>query len=458
MIEMNENPRVLLLAYYFPPDSSSGALRPLFFANHLQEMGINVTVLTACEENFLPEQPKDPGLCSRLHKDVKIVRAKVRRPREFVLSLRDNLRIFKKNENVDELKLKDGCSKPANYPKGTKKSFAQNLKDLITDLLASPDPHVGWIWDAVKQGRKIIKRDKISVILATGSPWSCMIAGVLLRNRNIPLVLDFRDPWVANPGFVQRGNSAAFLEKHMERLVVAKANAIVANTEELRDNFLQRFSFLKPEKVYTISNGFENFFASDVPVNKRFTVVHAGALYFSRTPLPLLEALYALLKEDKIPRDRIRLFLVGGISVEDEKLKELLHTSELKEVVQLIPRLPYREAMEFQLQSDVLLLIQPGFPLQVPRKLYEYMAMKRPVLALTEQHGATARIVRECKMGRVVENTSEHIQPVLYEMYTSWMDNCDKNILSMGSVSKYKNSNLTKKLYTVLQETIVKNI
>lgn len=456
MTEMNDKLRVLLLAYYFPPDSSSGALRPLFFANHLQEMGVNVTVLTACEESFLPEQPKDPGLCSQIHKDVKVVRAKVKRPREFVLSLRDKLRIFKKNENIDKLNQKEDSSKSANYQTGEKKSFAQSIKDLITDLLASPDPHVGWIWDAIQQGMKIIKRDKITVILATGSPWSCMIAGVLLRNRKTPLVLDFRDPWVANPGFVQRGRVAAFLEKRMEHYVVANADAIIANTEELRDNFLQRFPFLESAKVYTLSNGFEDFFDSNMPVNTSFTIVHAGALYFSRTPLPFLEALYALLKEGKIPDDRITVILVGGISVEDEKLNELLQTRELKKTVKLIPRLPYREAMEYQLQSDVLLLIQPGFQMQVPRKLYEYMAMRRPVLALTEQEGATARIVRECRIGKVVENKSELIQPVLQEMYLSWAGNYE-NRMPIDYVSKYKNTYLTKKLHNILQKTISDN-
>ena len=58
---MSEQLQILLLAYYFPPDSSSGSLRPLFLANHLREMGANVTILSAMVEDYLHEQPRIPN-------------------------------------------------------------------------------------------------------------------------------------------------------------------------------------------------------------------------------------------------------------------------------------------------------------------------------------------------------------------------------------------------------------
>lgn len=448
MIEMNKKCNVLFIAYYFPPDSSSGALRPLFFANHLLEMGAKVTVLTARREDFLGEQPKDHSLVSRLHKDVRVVRAKVRRPREYVLSLRDKWfsdKTAKPNEK----------SRPGSSPGSGKinKSARQKLKDLITDLLASPDPHVGWIPDAVKCGRRIIEENEIDVVIATGSPWSGLLTGVLLRKkRGIPLILDFRDPWVANPGFTQRGRFSGYLETKMEHYVVSRADKIIANTEELRRNFLQRYPFLSADNVYSLPNGFEDYLVSKAPRNKHFTLVHAGALYFSRTPLPLLEALYELLSTGEIASGDIRLVLVGGIDAVDEKLQKLLDEPLLNEAVQVIPRLPYAEALAHQLEADALLLVQPGFPLQVPRKLYEYMAMRRAVLALTDESGATARVIRECNLGSVVQNNAQAIKPVLLEMFRRWQENsvgCQASPL----VENYKNDVLTRRLFEILQES-----
>lgn len=450
LIGMSDTPRVLILAYYFPPDSSSGALRPLHFANHLQGMGIQVTVLTACEDDFLPDQPRDPTLLTRVHKDVVIVRARVRRPREFLFSLRDRWKGKKKQ--VSRAKRVGGCPKW-----GSKnKSFLQITKDLVTDILTSPDPHVGWIADAVKRAKKIVHDENINIIIATGSPWSSMIGGVLLSKKvGVSLILDFRDPWVANPGFVQRGKVARFVERWMERYVVSKTDSIIANTEELREDFLNRYSFLQPDKVYTLPNGFEDYIVSKFQSSTRFTLVHAGALYFSRTPIPLLEALQQLLLEERIPDDRIRIVLVGDLDLSCGKLEDLLNSKELQKTVKIIARLPYDEAMKYQQQADALLLVQPGFPLQVPRKLYEYMAMRRPVLALTEETAATARIVRECRLGKVVRNNSESIKPVLLEMYNAWKDN-PENTMPTALVAEYQNSVLIKTLLEILLKTINK--
>ena len=234
-----------------------------------------------------------------------------------MLAIRDRWRKKNNKSFVDTHKF---VSPAISKVKKQRRSLLQRCKDTITDLAACPDPHVGWIPDAVRMGIHLIKEEKINIILATGSPWSCMVAGVLLRKETgIPLILDFRDPWVANPGFVQRGMVASAIERKMERYVVSRADAIVTNTKELRENFLQRFAVLKDENVHVIPNGFEEFLSAPPPDNQRFTIVHAGGLYFSRSPEPLLVALHNLIEEEKIPKNRLRVVLVGGLILQMKK-------------------------------------------------------------------------------------------------------------------------------------------
>lgn len=450
MTAMNNNIHVLILAYYFPPDSSSGSLRPLHFANHLQKMGVRVTVITAREKDFLPEQPVDINLLSQVDNKICIIRSKVRRPREFILGLCGKSNNNKKQSQETaspDLSQKDNL-------KNTGQSIWKNIKDLITDLLASPDPHVGWIPGCIHNGKKIIRDKQVDIVIATGSPWSSLIAGVILRRKTgIPLLLDFRDPWTANPGFSQRGRVAAFLEKLMERLVVARTSGIIANTKELRDDFLKSFKFLSKMQVHTLTNGFEEYNSSNKQINEKLTIVHAGALYFSRTPLPFLQAVHDLLKEKKIPPAKINIILVGGISINNKSLHKLLQDDTIKEIITITPRVSYDQALKYQMKSDILLLIQPGFPLQVPRKLYEYMATQKPVLALTETDSATARIVNECSLGVVAENNPDSIKPALMAMYSSWK-NKKTNERSFEKTSYYKNTILTEKLYGIIKQTI----
>jgi glycosyltransferase involved in cell wall biosynthesis len=71
-------------------------------------------------------------------------------------------------------------------------------------------------------------------------------------------------------------------------------------------------------------------------------------------------------------------------------------------------------------EADVLLLIQGGgFHMQVPSKAYEYLAMGRPILAITGD-GATADLVRTSPIGRVVPpGDEEGIAAYLRERLTA---------------------------------------
>lgn len=332
--------RILMIAYYFPPDSSSGAFRPLFFANHLQKMGAEITVLTVKESDFLEEQPVSYDLLEKLDTCVDVVRAGAVRPRECLIALKNKMI---KAENVrltGNNGLRNGDAAP---------SFTRKVKDTITDLLTCPDPHVGWVPGAVKKGMAVIGEKNIDVIWATGSPWSCFVAGALLRKKTgKPLVMDFRDPWVANPNFARRGRIAACIERRLEGILVKNSNSIIANTEALRRDFIRRYPFLSGS-VHTITNGFEAYVASSEcrERRKRFSIVHAGAIYFNRNPKALLEAVYQLMAEERFDSDLFRMVFVGGISAADNAVSDILSHSLLEKVVRGIPRVSYDRAMEY---------------------------------------------------------------------------------------------------------------
>lgn len=443
-----------MLAYYFPPDSSSGTFRPFFFANHLSNGSARVSVLTARESDFLPGQTRDPHLLHTLHPRVTVLRSRVLRPREAVLSFRDFIGgLFSRSAPNAHTH----ANTFAQDMKTDRVSLPQRFKDIITDFLASPDPQVGWIPGAAHLGARFIEEEKVDAIYATGSPWSSFLLGVLLKYlTGRPLLLDFRDPWVSNPGFVQRSRPAAWIERLMECFVLQRADGVVANTEELRLDFLERYDFLNPHQVHTIPNGFETYFDPGNSSHDVFTITHAGSLYFSRNPLQLIQALYNLVESGRIPAQEIRLMLVGGIDVMDEALEGLLASDPVRKIVQLTPRIPYSQAMSIQQASDVLLLMQQDFPLQVPRKLYEYMAMRRPILAVTDRDGATARIVNDYQLGRVVANTVPAIEDAIGSLYSDWKKGSPM-VLPKGAADDFLNVGLAEKLADMVKDIIAKH-
>ena len=430
-----------MVAYYFPPDSSSGSYRPFYFARHLNNMDNDIYVLTAKEEDFLKDQPIDTGFAKDIDETIHITRAKVFRPREVLLKFRD--RILKRN--IEQNKNRSRFDHQTNAVT-VKKTLFQRLKDAITDCLASPDPHIGWFPFAVIKGIKLIKQHHIDVIYATGSPWTCFLIGTFLKLiTGKPLVLDFRDPWIANPGFLVRNRFIRIVETFMERYVVSVSDLVVANTNELRNDFLNRYPFLGCDQVVTITNGFEEYRNGNSCENERFTLTHAGSLYFSRNPKNILIAFKNLIQKGIIDQNKLRINFLGGISIDDPDLYDILKHPLLEDVIRIYPRLPYEEACEYQANSDVLLLIQPGFPMQVPRKLYEYMAYGTPIVGVVNLIGATAQIIINHNIGYISENEIGKIETAL-EMII--MESHRKTSCSSHFLRNFENKNLT----AILQE------
>lgn len=75
-------------------------------------------------------------------------------------------------------------------------------------------------------------------------------------------------------------------------------------------------------------------------------------------------------------------------------------------LVEVRPSVPYRQSLELQRCSDVLLLMQWNNPRDqghCPAKFFEYLASLRPVLLIGLEDGVPATILRERSAG-VCEN------------------------------------------------------
>jgi glycosyltransferase involved in cell wall biosynthesis len=447
---MRQNPHILVLAYVYPPDAGSGTFRTLHLMNNLSKRGFEISVITTKISDFHSEANIDEKLITKIYPDIKVIRCSVKRPLSFLINIKKNY--FEKgnetNENDNNLKrLIDNNSDKS------RKGFFVLLKDMISDLLTCPDQHVGWIPDVLKNGSKIIREKKTDCIFATGGPWSCVLAGALLHKMTgVPLILDFQDPWVSNPNINNKNIFFKIILKKMEAFVIKSGTALIANTEESRNDLMERYTCLNNKNTYTITNGYDK--SEKEIVSKKancFSIVHTGELYLSRNPANLLEAVITLIKNNEIDKELFRIKFIGGISINDSKLTELLQSKYLENVIEFYPRVPHDEVLSFQVNADVLLLIQPEFPLQIPGKLYEYISLLKPMLAITEEHSATGNIIRNNDLGVVVEDRTTSIKNAVKEMYTQWVKN-QQSSLKYENVVKFDYENLAQKLEIVINE------
>jgi glycosyltransferase involved in cell wall biosynthesis len=418
---MRTRKKVLMIAYFFPPVggiAAAGSQRTLKFAKYLPQYDWEPVILTVRETSYEAYLALDPTLLERVPANTKIIRNTVVRWMTKLLELKNRRRSTEAGQRQA-----DAVCQQNEASNG--KSRLQTLKDAVTGLFEIPDGEIGWLVPGVAGGLRAIKREAIDVIYATGKPWTAHLIGAVLKLlTGKPLVVDFRDPWMTNPFREEMSGLRDRVEGYMERKVVETANVVVTNTQALRDEFMARFPREPAAKFIALLNGFDPEDGQVAP-NKRvdpetFTITHTGFLYGKRDPRLFLDAIALLIETQRVDWRKIRVCLVGSVELPYD-LTGYLRARRLAEVIRLVAHVPYQQSLQYLANSDVLLLLQPGTTTQVPSKLFEYVALAKPILAISPGGGATARLVRENSLGTVAEpENMGDIASAVEELYRNW--------------------------------------
>ena len=444
--------RVLLIAYYFPPIAASGSVRPAAFCRYLPELGWTPTIVTADGAALDPPLPEDRSLCDGLPADLDVVRVRHPNPNQFLLSVRDRVYALfrRRRSNAGPV---GGGKASASAPRTSRRGIRRVLDEILDRVLIFPDPQKFWMAPALKVCEQIIQTRRPDVILATGGPWTGLLIGKTLSERHgIPLVADFRDPWATNPYLTYPSPRMQRSAEGMERGVCVTASAVIANTEELAESFRARYP-QRAAHVVAITNGFDAALlrgdaGAGVPLKaKPLEIAHFGTVYAKRSPLPLFTALDRLTESHPNLREHLLVNFTGEWEIQDPVCNRLAEKLESSGVLQRHARIDRAECLVRMASSQVLLILQEGTPVQIPAKLYEYIAMRRPLVILGGV-GATANLVRRHGIGVCCANETASIERLLRQLLEA------PSILTLPSVSSvmtFEYRALTERLCGVLE-------
>lgn len=409
-------------------------------------------VLTCRLSDYAEYYHLDQSGTDPLNGRIAIHRARNFNPFEAFLRFRQRL---KAAQNSDYKKFGQSKRSPP------QKKVSQNLKDFISDLFRLPDRQNGWFLFAVIKGFKLIRSQKIDLIYASGNPWTSFFIGICLSFLfRLPVVVDFRDPWVRNPYNEKKNKWIEWIQKQMEALVVKRADAVIANTRNLKAAFIEDYGDIEHKFVH-ISNGylkglFQHLGKKEPGKRPIFTLAHVGTVYSHRSPGFLLNAILRLKKAGKISKDNFQLLFVGQVNRKETHQKEISNLG-ISDMVRFIPSVPHEKALNYIVQSDVLLILQQGTELQVPGKLFEYIAVGKPVLAIADK-GATRDIILEENLGLVANSDSlDSIESTLFK----FIETHEKKQLDQWggkkALKKYDAQTLTIKLANLFDHCLKEN-
>lgn len=393
--------KVLIITYYWPPAGGPGIQRIIKIVRHLPAMGWQPVILTVNEGDY---PAIDKGLADDIPESCKVYKTGIMEP----------YNIYRK------LTGKSSGEKIPTFVLNPEKSdsFRDKIAKWIRTTIFIPDARIGWIPYAVKAGKKIIAEEKIDLIFSSSPPQTVqLIAKKLAKKSGLKWVADFRDPWTEAfwAAELQKEGMVKKINQRLETSVLKKADAVVSVSEGVVD-LLRK----KAENQYSvIHNGFESANNRKVSSNK-FTILFFGHLNKYQHRETLFKALSSLPADI---RDQIELVFVGKVF--DGFQRFLAQYQQLNVVLQAY--MPYKELMEFAGKASILYrplsnmsYAQSG----VGAKTFDYLALRKPVLAIGLKDSYVEKILNRTGSGKFfLENEVPEMAEFLLNQFELWKQN-----------------------------------
>jgi glycosyltransferase involved in cell wall biosynthesis len=267
---------------------------------------------------------------------------------------------------------------------------------------------VFWVPLAFLWGARVLLTRKVDVIYSSSPPHSCHLATFLLAKCfRKPYVIDFRDPWFVGPTPSPRGavrRAMESLQPRLKRAVVTGAGKVIAVSRGERDELKAEFPEIEGGRFAYITNGYDaDDFANVPPVARdpsKFVLTHAGTIY-AGVANEFFESLELLLRGRPNVKEVLRINLIGAnYTASNCQIAHLIRTGTIvNHGFQ-----PHARALQYAAASDVLVILAGGdvyLPSHLPAKVFEYMRLGRPILAVTRE-GELSRLLHASGLGVVV--------------------------------------------------------
>lgn len=427
--------KVLIIAYLFPPIGGGGIQRPLKMAKYLGQFDWDVHVLTV-EPTYHPTN--DPSLLEQIPQEVTVHRCK--EPQLWQLGRKT----VKSSGSGNEDKI-DQSDKTADVVRASAKpSMLTSIKRRMISLLKTikntiniPDDHALWYPRASRQAVRIIEEHDIDIIMSTSGPYTNHLIGRYAKKKTGKVwIADFRDPWTENmhrPSARWRQS----LERTMEESVVTQCDCLLTVTHSFANNFRHLYGE-RIRQIEVIHNGFDqedyDHLAGIIEARRnrqggdddKWRLVYTGIFYNKRNPRLLLQAIAALIAEGKLVKEDIVLQFAGIFDYPGNYDNiSCVQQLDLMDNVEIAGHLPHKQALELMANADVLMLINDTHPDSgdyIPGKLYEYMAIGHPILALSLP-GESTQIITANGLGEIAHpNNLEEIKVAVLKMYRQWKE------------------------------------
>jgi len=269
-----------------------------------------------------------------------------------------------------------------------------------------------WIEKCKKEIEKIIEGENVKVIHVHDLPFVLSALSVAKRNT-IPTIFDMHENWPEamrvhdKKSIYEWITMNVTLHKIIEKYCVKKVNHIIVVVDEQKERLIKLG--VPSKKITVVMNTEDLNMFDDMPLNKsliskyvdNFIILYVGGFGPHRGIDTAIKSMPKILKE--IPD--AKLLLVGGKSSKEygKELKKLCEELKVENNVEFTGWVDFSLVPSYIALSDVCLVPHHASghtDTTIPHKLFQYMAMRKPVIVTDCK--PLKRIVEECDCGIVV--------------------------------------------------------
>ena len=289
------------------------------------------------------------------------------------------------------------------------RKFLQKLFTFYESLFGYPDAYKGWQKELFRSVDMFISQQKRQCILISEHPViSHIVAQRIKAKHGVCWISDFVDLWSENHNYPY-GSIRRFFDRRLEIKTLRSSDSIIT-TSSLWAEKLK--SLHNPHKVTAIPHGYDNEIYDDYDSKcvyknadprqegKQVKILYAGRVYGEMQDVTIFfDALRKVQSNfDDLCID-VTFYTPDGLLVtEAAKLRNVEH---LVTVHNTVPRSKILEIMPtFDLTLALGVNTGGGLTGSVPSKIYDYIAMRRPILLVGGVPGdASDLIINETGVG-----------------------------------------------------------
>jgi hypothetical protein len=303
---------------------------------------------------------------------------------------------------------------------------------LVEKLFWHGETQWSWWWPAARQGRKVIAGGKIDLIYSSGGAYAAHVAAADLKRRTgLPWIAEIHDPMV-RPGEVP-ATRRQIIQADVERLICREADLVFWFTEKALESARQRHPELG-NRGRSLLPGVD-LPAQGLPAYSRgrqMVFGHFGSLSGTRNLGAVIHAIDRASRIEAGVAAQVELHVYGEDL--DATSRKAIEEVNGRIVVRSFGRLENdpvsgksgrQRVLERMRTVDVLLLhhgVEPACLEYIPSKLYEYLWMQRPILALVHQNPQLEGLLREQGHQAVAATDGDAQTQAIVALYRRWRD------------------------------------